>query len=115
MKPFVIILMLLFATPAIAGEMQHFNPDILGKPVGDCVPSLSSSTENAIKPIQVLANDIELESQSDVGKWCGQVIQISKRYKIDSELIKAITYMETTHGWYDAGGRLGRDQANLLT
>jgi hypothetical protein len=44
----------------------------------------------------------ELESQSDVGKWCGQIILISRRYKIDSELVKSIMYMETTHGWYDA-------------
>ena len=44
----------------------------------------------------------ELESQSDVDKWCGLIIQISREYEIDSELIKAIMYMETTHGWYDA-------------
>lgn len=43
----------------------------------------------------------ELESQSDVGKWCAQIALISRRHKIDLELVKAIMYMETTHGWYD--------------
>ena len=56
MKQLAIILMLLFANSANADEMQHFNPEIIGKTVGDCVLFLSPSTEDAIKPIQLLAD-----------------------------------------------------------
>jgi hypothetical protein len=44
---------------------------------------------------------IEMESQSEVSKWCGLIIQISKKHGVDSRLAMAIMYMETTHGWYD--------------
>lgn len=44
----------------------------------------------------------ELGNQSEVGKWCAHITQISRRHRIDPELVKAIMYMETTHGWYDA-------------
>jgi len=44
---------------------------------------------------------IELDSQSEVVKWYGLIIQIANKHKIDSQLAMAIMYMETTHGWYD--------------
>ena len=43
----------------------------------------------------------EFEIASQVNTWRGLIIQISKRNKIDSNLVMAIMYMETTHGWYD--------------
>ena len=51
---------------------------------------------NHTKPIY------ELESQSEVQKWCGVIFQIAQKHRIDSNLVMAIIYMETTHGWYDA-------------
>lgn len=44
---------------------------------------------------------IELDSQSEVAKWCGLIIQSAQKHKVDSRLAMAIMYMETTHGWYD--------------
>ena len=47
------------------------------------------------------ASIYEIEVASEVVKWCGLIIQISQRYKIEPNLVMAILYMETTHGWYD--------------
>jgi hypothetical protein len=49
-----------------------------------------------VKPIY------ELESQSGVGRWCGDIALLSRKHNVDPELVKAILFMETTHGWYDA-------------
>lgn len=43
----------------------------------------------------------EWEEQSEVSRWCGIITNVSNRYKIDPNLVMAIMYMETTHGWYD--------------
>jgi hypothetical protein len=43
----------------------------------------------------------EWEEQSEVSKWCGLIISISVKNKVDPDLVMAILYMETTHGWYD--------------
>ncbi|EML0279010.1 TPA: hypothetical protein ACY4P9_003569 [Vibrio parahaemolyticus] len=43
----------------------------------------------------------EVDSFSEVGKWCGLIIQQSKKYSVDPRLVAAIMYMETTHGRYD--------------
>ncbi len=44
---------------------------------------------------------IELDSQSEVVKWCGLIIQSAQKHGVDPRLAMAIMYMETTHGWYD--------------
>ncbi len=43
----------------------------------------------------------EADSQSEVGRWCGPIIQISKKHDVDPRLTMAIMYMETTHGYYE--------------
>ncbi|EOX4464715.1 hypothetical protein [Vibrio alginolyticus] len=43
----------------------------------------------------------EIDSFSEVGKWCGLIIHQSKKHGVDPRLVAAIMYMETTHGWYD--------------
>jgi len=43
----------------------------------------------------------EWDKQSEVAKWCGLIIGISTKHKVDPNLVMAIMYMETTHGWYD--------------
>lgn len=43
----------------------------------------------------------EWEARSEVGKWCGLIIQVAENYKVDRHLVMAIMYMETSHGWYD--------------
>lgn len=43
----------------------------------------------------------EVDSQSEVAKWCGVIIQISQKYEVDPRLAMAIMYMETTHGYYE--------------
>jgi len=37
-------------------EIQHFNPDVLGRPSSDCVLLLSPTGRNAIKPISILTD-----------------------------------------------------------
>jgi soluble lytic murein transglycosylase-like protein len=48
-----------------------------------------------IKPVY------EIGSESQVTKYCGAIQQISKKHRVDPNLVMAIMYMETTHGWYD--------------
>lgn len=43
----------------------------------------------------------EIDDKSEVGKWCGIIIQVSYRHQVDPRLVMAILYMETTHGWYE--------------
>jgi hypothetical protein len=43
----------------------------------------------------------EIEEASEIGKWCGIIIHLSQKHGVDSRLVEAIMYMETTHGWYD--------------
>ena len=43
----------------------------------------------------------EIQRASEVGKWCGIIIGLSQKYDLDSRLVEAVMYMETTHGWYD--------------
>jgi hypothetical protein len=43
----------------------------------------------------------EVDSQSDVGRWCSLIIQISNKHGVESRLTMAIMYMETTHGYYE--------------
>ena len=43
----------------------------------------------------------ELSSQSEVTKWCGLIHLVTSKYKVSLDLVKAIMFMETTHGWYD--------------
>lgn len=43
----------------------------------------------------------EAGSQSEVAKWCGIIIQVSQKHKVDPRLVMAIMYMETTHGYYE--------------
>lgn len=43
----------------------------------------------------------EADSKSEVGKWCGTIIQLSNKYGVDPRLTMAILYMETTHGYYE--------------
>lgn len=45
---------------------------------------------------------VEIDSQSQVDKWCGQIINLAIKHKVDANLVMAIMHMETTHGWYDA-------------
>jgi hypothetical protein len=44
---------------------------------------------------------VELDSQSEVSRWCGLIIQSAQKHGVDARLAMAIMYMETTHGWYD--------------
>ena len=44
----------------------------------------------------------ELDSMSDVAKYSSIIVSESKKRNVDSNLVKAIMYMETTHGYYDA-------------
>ncbi len=39
---------------------------------------------------------------SDVAKYSSIIVSESKKRNVDSNLVKAIMYMETTHGYYDA-------------
>lgn len=41
---------------------------------------------------------IELDSQSEVVRWCGLIFQSAQRYGVDPRLAMTIMYMETTHG-----------------
>jgi hypothetical protein len=68
-----------------------------------------SIVENTPAIFQIVANQnamgaapfYEWEAQSEVGKWCGMIVNLAMKYRIDPDLINAIMYMETTHGWYD--------------
>ena len=44
---------------------------------------------------------VELDSQSEVVRWCGSIIQSAKKHGVDPRLAMTIMYVETTHGWYD--------------
>ncbi len=44
----------------------------------------------------------ELDSMSDVAKHSSMITSEANKWGIDSNLVKAIMYMETTHGYYDA-------------
>lgn len=44
----------------------------------------------------------ELESMSDVAKHSAIITSEASKWGVDSNLVKAIMYMETTHGYYDA-------------
>jgi len=44
----------------------------------------------------------ELDSMSDVAKHSRAITSEANRLGVDSDLVKAIMYMETTHGYYDA-------------
>ena len=46
--------------------------------------------------------NVEIDGQSQVSKWCGQIINLAKKHKVDANLVMAIMHMETTHAWYDA-------------
>ena len=43
----------------------------------------------------------EVDSKSEVGRWCALIIQISRSHGVDPRLTMAIMYMETTHGYYE--------------
>lgn len=43
----------------------------------------------------------EWDAQSEVSKWCGLIISLANKHKLDPTLVMAIMYLETTHGWYD--------------
>ncbi|MBL1260939.1 MAG: hypothetical protein COB33_010460 [Thiotrichaceae bacterium] len=43
----------------------------------------------------------EIDSKSEVVRWCGLIIHVSERHNVDPRLAMAIMYMETTHGWYE--------------
>lgn len=43
----------------------------------------------------------ELEIANELHKWCGMITVIAVRHRLDPDLLKAVIYMETTHGWYD--------------
>lgn len=43
----------------------------------------------------------EVDSKSEVSRWCGSIIQLAKKHNVDAKLAMAIMYMETTHGWYE--------------
>ena len=45
---------------------------------------------------------IELHDKNEVQKWMLLILLYSKKHNLDPDLVKAIMYMETTHGWYDA-------------
>lgn len=48
-----------------------------------------------------IAPTIEISSQSQVKIWSGLIVKLAKKHDVDSRLVMAIMYMETTHGWYD--------------
>jgi len=45
---------------------------------------------------------VELPIFSEVDRNEKNITDMSKKYKVDANLIRAIIYMESTHGWYDA-------------
>lgn len=70
------------------------------KSIVDNTPAVFEITEN---PDAVGdAPFYEFDSQSEVHRWCGLIVQLSKKHGIDTRLVMAIMYMETTHGWYDS-------------
>ncbi|WP_374581710.1 NBR1-Ig-like domain-containing protein [Pseudoduganella sp.] len=44
----------------------------------------------------------EWRMQEQVTKYSGLIDERSAKYGVDPNLVKAIMYMETTHGWYDS-------------
>ena len=40
----------------------------------------------------------EWREQSEVSKWCGLILSIAAKHKVDPALVMSIMYMETTHG-----------------
>jgi soluble lytic murein transglycosylase-like protein len=44
----------------------------------------------------------EIDSASQVEKYCGTIQQVARKHGVAPSLAMAIMYMETTHGWYDA-------------
>lgn len=44
----------------------------------------------------------EFHSLNQVAKYGASIEQVSQKYGVDPDLIRAIIYMETTHGYYDA-------------
>lgn len=70
------------------------------KSIIDNTPSVFPIAENphadAKRPL------VEIDGQSQVSKWCGEIIGVANKHKVDANLVMAIMHMETTHGWYDA-------------
>jgi hypothetical protein len=56
MKTILIILIMFLSTPVLADEIQHFNPKIFGKSADNCTFVLSPSSDNAIKPSQIITD-----------------------------------------------------------
>ena len=56
MKTILIVLMMFLSSTVFAVEIQHFNPEIFGKPIDKCTLVLSPANENAIKPTQVVTD-----------------------------------------------------------
>lgn len=44
---------------------------------------------------------IEKQSSQEVTKWCEASYDIASKSNVDIDLVRAIIYMETTHGYYD--------------
>jgi hypothetical protein len=44
----------------------------------------------------------EIPEFSEVDRNEKYIVEMSKKYSVDANLIRAIIYMESTHGWYDA-------------
>ncbi len=44
----------------------------------------------------------ELGFESQVVHWCDLTTSVARKYGVNPDLVRAIMYVETTHGWYDA-------------
>jgi hypothetical protein len=68
----------------------------------------SNSKASGEKPIY------ELHSMSDVAKYKHEIENAARKWNVDKDIIKAIMYMETTHGYYDSLPALIEENDSIL-
>ena len=57
----------------------------------------------------------EIDSKSEVVRWCGLIIHVSERHNVDPRLAMAIMYMETTHvGGNGGSSTTANKEPNIL-
>ena len=69
---------------------------------------LESPKANGAEPIY------EFSAFSDVSKYSAQIDRVAKESGVEGRLIRAIMYMETTHGYYDAPLALFGENKSIL-
>ena len=57
---------------------------------------LENAKANGAEPLY------EIAAFSDVSKYSTQIDRVARETGVEARLIRAIMYMETTHGYYDA-------------